>query len=40
MNNERVERCILARIQLWKDFKPIDSEEGDMTFRYSYAFGY
>jgi len=40
LNNERVERCILARIRLWKDFKPIDTEDGDVTFRYSYAFGY
>jgi TonB family protein len=40
LNNERVERCILARIRLWKDFEPIDSADGDVTIRYSYAFGY
>jgi len=40
MNNSRVERCILARIRLWKDFKPIDSGEGEVTFRQTYTFGY
>ena len=40
LNNERVERCILARIRLWKDFKPIDPSEGDVMFRQVYAFGY
>lgn len=39
MNNERVERCILARIRLWKDFPPIDPSEGSVTFRQVYAFG-
>lgn len=40
MNNERVERCILTRIRRWKDFKPIDPGEGDVTFRQVYTFGY
>lgn len=40
LNNARVERCILARIRLWKDFHPIDSGEGEITFRQIYAFGY
>jgi len=40
LNNERVERCILARIRLWKDFRLIDPSEGDVTFRQVYAFGY
>lgn len=40
LNNERVERCILARIGLWKDFKPIDPSDGDVTFRQSFTFGY
>ena len=40
LNNDRVERCILARIRLWKDFQPIDAEEGDVSFRQVYAFGY
>jgi len=40
MNNERVERCILARIRLWKDFQAIDPKEGDVTFRQVYTFGY
>ena len=40
LNNERVERCILARIRLWKDFEPIDSSEGDVTFRQVFSFGY
>ncbi|HHS14004.1 MAG TPA: TonB family protein [bacterium] len=39
LNNERVERCILARIRLWKDFPPIDPSEGSVTFRQVYAFG-
>ena len=37
--NERVERCMLSRIRLWKDFKPIGTEEGDVTFRQIYTFG-
>lgn len=40
LNNHRVERCIISRIRLWKDFKAIDSKEGDVTFRQVYAFGY
>jgi len=40
LNSERVERCIIARIRLWKDFKPIDPSEGDVTFRQVYTFGY
>ena len=40
LNSERVERCILARIRLWKDFKPIDEADGDVTFRQVYTFGY
>ncbi len=40
LNNSRVERCILARIRLWKDFHPIDNAEGEVTFRQIYAFGY
>ncbi|MBN1781435.1 TonB family protein [bacterium] len=39
LNNERVERCVLARIRLWKDFRPIDPGEGDVTFRQVYTFG-
>jgi TonB family protein len=40
LNNNRVERCIVARVRLWKDFKPIDPGEGDVTFRQVYTFGY
>jgi TonB family protein len=40
LNNERVERCILSRIRLWNDFKPIGAGEGDVTFRQVYTFGY
>jgi len=40
LNNDRVERCILTRIRLWRDFKPIDPSEGDVTFRQTYTFGY
>jgi TonB family protein len=40
LNNERVERCILSRIRLWNDFKPIDASEGDVSFRQVYTFGY
>ncbi|MBN2102702.1 energy transducer TonB [bacterium] len=39
LNNTRVQRCILARIRLWKDFKPIDPTEGSVTFRQVYTFG-
>lgn len=39
INNTRVERCILARIRLWKDFRPIDPTEGSVTFRQVYTFG-
>ena len=39
LNNSRVERCILSRIRLWKDFPPIDPSEGDVTFRQVYTFG-
>ncbi len=39
LNNKRVERCILARIRLWKDFPPIDPDEGDVVFRQVYVFG-
>ncbi|MCK5147093.1 TonB family protein [bacterium] len=40
LNNERVERCILSRIRQWKDFKPIDPSDGDVSFRQSFTFGY
>jgi len=40
LNNRRVERCILSRIRLWKDFQPIREEEGDVTFRQIWSFGY
>jgi len=39
LENERVERCIISRILLWKDFPPIDPSEGDVTFRQVYTFG-
>jgi TonB family protein len=39
LNNERVERCILARVRLWKDFEAIDPADGDVTFRQIYTFG-
>ena len=39
LNNVRVERCILARIKLWKDFPPIPPEDGNVTFRQVYTFG-
>jgi TonB family protein len=40
LNDERVERCILARVRGWKDFEQIDPNEGDVTFRQVYSFGY
>lgn len=40
LNNSRVERCILSRIRLWKDFPAIDDSEGDVSFRQVYTFGY
>ena len=39
LDNDRVERCILARVLLWKDFPAIDPSEGDVTFRQVYVFG-
>lgn len=39
LENERVERCIISRILLWRDFPPIDPSEGDVTFRQVYTFG-
>jgi len=40
INNSRVERCILARIRLWKDFPAIEDADGDVSFRQGYTFGY
>lgn len=40
LDNLRVERCILARIQLWNDFPAIEEAEGDVSFRQVYTFGY
>lgn len=40
LNNSRVERCIVSRIRLWKDFPPIDPSEGNVAFRQTYTFGY
>ena len=34
-----VEQCILSRIRQWKDFEPIDSREGTVTFKQTYTFG-
>lgn len=40
LNNERVERCIIARISHWKDFRSVDPKAGNVTFRQTYVFGY
>ncbi|MEJ2627710.1 MAG: AgmX/PglI C-terminal domain-containing protein [bacterium] len=40
LNNERVERCIVARISHWKDFKSVNPQAGNVTFRQTYIFGY
>lgn len=40
LNNERVERCIIARISHWNDFRSVDSKAGNVTFRQTYVFGY
>lgn len=40
LSDERVERCILSRIRMWKDFPAIDPGEGDVSFRQAYSFGY
>jgi len=40
LNDERVERCILSRTRMWKDFPAIDPGEGDVTFKQVYSFGY
>lgn len=39
LNNIRVERCMLARIRLWKDFKPINPSDGSVSFTQIYTFG-
>ena len=40
LNNERVERCIVARISQWKDFRSVNPKAGNITFRQTYVFGY
>jgi TonB family protein len=40
LNDERVERCILSRVRMWKDFPQIDLNDGDVTFKQVYSFGY
>lgn len=40
LNNSRVERCIISRIERWDDFGVIDASKGDATFRQVYTFGY
>ncbi len=40
LGNERVERCIVTRIERWKDFQPIGAEDGEVTFRQVFTFGY
>jgi TonB family protein len=39
LNDEKAEQCILSRIRQWKDFEPIASSEGSVTFKQTYAFG-
>ncbi len=38
LDNERAERCILARIRLWRDFKPIGKDQGDIVFQQTFTF--
>jgi len=40
LNNQRVERCVVSRIQRWDDFGAIDPSKGDAVFRQVYTFGY
>ncbi len=40
LQNERAERCIIARISNWKDFRSVNPEAGNVTFRQTYVFGY
>lgn len=40
LNNARVERCVVSRIQRWDDFGAIDPSKGDAVFRQVYTFGY
>jgi TonB family protein len=34
-----VEQCILSRVRQWKDFEPINPNEGTVTFKQTYTFG-
>jgi TonB family protein len=40
LENENVERCILARVSRWDDFGAIDPSLGNTTFRQVYTFGF
>ena len=40
LNSPEVEDRILQVIGRWKDFPPIDEDEGDIKFRQTFAFGY
>jgi hypothetical protein len=40
LENDNVERCILARIGRWDDFGPIEPSLGNTTFRQVYTFGF
>ena len=40
LNNARVERCVVSRIQRWDDFGAIDASKGSESFRQVYTFGY
>lgn len=40
LQNNNVERCILARIRRWDDFGSIETSLGNTTFRQVYTFGY
>jgi TonB family protein len=39
LNDADVEQCILSRVRQWRDFEPIDSNEGSVTFKQTYTFG-
>lgn len=40
LNNSNLERCILRRIERWKDFGFCDPKIGDLTYKQTYVFGY
>ncbi len=40
MNLPRMENCILNRIRRWNDFAPVSPDQGTVSIRHTYVFGY